>query len=240
MSIGPVWGQGSGPGYVRLARDFKALLDADPSGSRLRGLAAALRDRDANPNLIVEQAKAFKGGTLGQPARDYVEEYRQVARNWYGDDGKPMWSRASTSRPAEIHRVNCEARALLADLLASGASDCKIFGQCEHSEFEVWLTWPRTGYVGATVRMFIFSENDYLYTHPTYRPGDTTEQPMSLISVEDPRLTTDELETLKADLIRLKNKVKADRDSKNAELKRLLEGRRTLYDDPAASDVQIK
>jgi hypothetical protein len=214
MSIGPVWGEGSRPGYKRLADNFNALLD-DAGRRKLRDLAAALRDRAANPNLIVEQAKTFGGGNITSAAAlSYVTTYRPVAQNWYGDDGKPMWSRTTLSRPAEIHRVNCEARALLADLLAAGAAGCEIFGQCEHPEFEVWLTWPRAGYVGATVRMFVLSPDDYVYATPTYRPGDGAERPATLVENE--------------------------RDQKNAALVELLGKQRELYDNPATGDLQLR
>jgi hypothetical protein len=65
----------------------------------------------------------------------------------------------------------CEAEAYLADLLASGAKECQFFGQCEHTEFEIWITWPRAGFVGEPVRIWHYSLNDYLYNDEVYSPA---------------------------------------------------------------------
>jgi hypothetical protein len=164
MSVGPIWSKGNAGQYELLETLFNQAKENAPDA--LVAFADFLRIE--NTNVIGEQIRLYSRFGPAQMIADYYTEYRRAANNWFGDDGYPMWSRRTKTRPAEIHRVICAAESYLADLLVAGAATCQFFGQCKHHEFEMWITWPPYGFVGEEVRVWLFSPNDYLYTEDDY------------------------------------------------------------------------
>ena len=84
-----------------------------------------------------------------------------------------MWYRDTRTRPAEVHRITCASEAYLADLLVAGAAGCQFFGQCNHPEYETWITWPRSGFVGEVVNVWRYTGDNYLYNRAMYPPAVT-------------------------------------------------------------------
>jgi hypothetical protein len=179
MSVGPVWSKGNAGQYTELEDLFNAAKAASTDG--LADFAEALR-QDGDANVICEQIRLLDTISEAEAIRAYYSRFKSAADNWFGDDGRPMWSRHTKTRPAEMHRVICEAEAYLADLLIAGAERCQFFGQCKHHDFEMWLTWPPYGFVGEEVRVWLFSGNDYLYTEDAYAGG----APLAVTPKRDP------------------------------------------------------
>jgi hypothetical protein len=166
MAVGPIWSKGSENQYAHLEVNYNS---AKAAPGDLATFARNLRDPAINANILHERAKLFRPRLAAYQFNALVASSVEVAANWYGDDKEPMWYRDARTRPAEMHRITCESEAYLADLLAAGAEGCEFFGQCKHVDFETWITWPRTGFVGQNVRVFRFVPNNYLYNEETYQ-----------------------------------------------------------------------
>jgi hypothetical protein len=166
MAVGPIWSKGDRGQYTHLELNYNNAKDAT---SELKAFARNLRDPAINANILHERAKLFQPRLDANQFDALVASSVEVAANWYGDDKEPMWYRDARTRPAEMHRITCESEAYLADLLAAGAERCEFYGQCKHLDFETWITWPRTGFLGQKVRVFRFVPNNYLYNEDTYQ-----------------------------------------------------------------------
>jgi hypothetical protein len=189
MAVGLIWSKGDGQQYSYLETNYN---NAKNANADLNSYADTLRDPTINANIMHERVKLFEP-QLGGPfnVNRLVASSIEVAANWYGDDRRqPMWYRDARTRPAEMHRITCESEAYLADVLAAGAESCEFFGQCNHLDYETWITWPSAGFQGQTVRVFRFVPNNYLYNQQTYQAavGDA-----AAVEIEVPPLS-DELD----------------------------------------------
>ncbi len=170
MAIGPNWSKGNHDEYVNLENYFNATT-GDHDG--LRAFAAALRDPDGTANVMCERARLF-ADHIPAAARPQVRaSFARIAQNWYGDGGEPMWHRSTRTHPAEMHRVTCASEAFLADLLVAGAAGCEFYGQCNHPEYETWITWPLNGFIDEYVKVFRYTGDNYLYNRAMYPPAVT-------------------------------------------------------------------
>jgi hypothetical protein len=166
MAVGLIWSKGDGQQYSYLETNYN---EAKNANADLATFARILRDSVINANLLYERAKLFRSQLDAKRFDALVASSVLVAGNWFGEDKEPMWHRDAHTRPAEMHRIMCESEAYLAELLAAGAEGCEFFGQCNHLDFETWITWPRSGYLGQKIRVFRFVPNNYLYNEDTYQ-----------------------------------------------------------------------
>src|SRR5436853_2756736 len=196
MAIGPHWSKGNREEFVELENYFN---QARANAGALARFAANLRSPSINANIMCERARLFAPYIEAGDRPRVRTLFSAIADNWYIDDGQPMWYRDTTSRPAEMHRVTCASEAYLADLLGAGAAGCEFFGQCEHPEFETWITWPRHGFVGEYLRVSVFASNNYLYDRAMYPPAVTLTMANRIA-----------LQGLPADVLQYLQAVKAD------------------------------
>src|SRR3954447_8840270 len=105
MSVGPAWSKGNAGQYNDLENLFNTAKATAPDG--LAEFAEALR-RDGDANVICEQIRLLDTIAGAQPIGEYYRRFKSAADNWFGDEGTPMWSGRTKTRPAEMHRIICE------------------------------------------------------------------------------------------------------------------------------------
>ncbi len=167
MSVGPIWSKGNDNEYFYLENFFNE--SARNHRVELQDFFDVLSDPTQNANVITERARLFSTFVVNPNHRASLREVlERVAQNWFGDNGQPMWHRSAQTRPAEMHRVTCASEAYLAQLLLAGAERCEFYGQCNHRDFETWITWPREGFRGQVVRVWRCVPDNYLYDRVIY------------------------------------------------------------------------